>query len=69
MLVIGLMYIIYYNLTNGQMNLFHLVVTLSYSLLVVLKLGYYLSLDVRSIVFLNLLDYFKQYVKHFRGII
>lgn len=57
-----------YNLTSGQMNLFDVFVTLNFSLLVVLKLGYYLSLEMRSIVFLNLLDSFKYYLKHFRGL-
>lgn len=76
MLVIGLCisiisvniinYLIY--LTMGQIILCDLFVSSLFNLLFVLKLGYYLSLDARSIVFLNLLDSFKQSLKHLRGV-
>lgn len=65
MLVIGLCisiisvnYLI--DLTIGQIILSELFVSSFWYLLFLLKLGYYLSLGVRSIVFLNLLDSFKQ---------
>ena len=55
-------------LTMGQIILCDLFVSSLFNLLFVLKLGYYLSLDARSIVFLNLLDSFKQSLKHLRGV-